>query len=127
MKATFPYYYTEQPVGELVIPNIGDCAILANDYFGNQYVLIIRTVLGVTGFLEYGPYKNGNKVSECVSHYFQIDYNEKKIYNTIEKFLNTPRRGITQAAVYEDDYKKLLPMLLNPVRFLFDEEESADN
>ena len=43
------------------------------------------------------------------------------------KFLNNPKRGITQAAVYEDDYKKLLPMLLNPVRFLFDEEESADN
>ena len=51
MKATFPYYYTEQPVDELVVPNIGDCAILANDDFGNQYVLIIRTVLGVTGFL----------------------------------------------------------------------------
>lgn len=127
MKASFPYYYTEQPVDELVVPNIGNCAIIANDDFGNTYFLIARTVLGVTGIIEYGPYNNGNKVSECISKYFQFDYNEKKVYNSIIKFLNHPKRGITQAAVYEDDIHSLIPMLINPVRFLFDGEESASD
>lgn len=120
MNASIPYYYQEQATDELAIEDIGNCAIIANDDLNTRYFLLIRTVLGVTGVVEYGAYRDGKVVPSCQCSYMQFDYSEKKIYNIINKFLNNPRRCITQAQVYNEDMKDLVKMIKNPVRFLFD-------
>lgn len=84
---------------EIEIEDVGNCAILANDDFANYYGLVINTVLGTTKVFEFGPV-TGDKNIPPENSYQSITtftYDVRKCNNHIDKFLNNPRRGITQA------------------------------
>ena len=116
---TFEYLQRVIVDGQLDVDNIGDCVIQSNNDFGEEYYLIIKTELGWSEILEYGP---------CVPdlqllpvnyqiNYSRIEYNQMKLERIIDKFLNNAKRGITQAKItsLEDIYDNLV----NPIDKVF--------
>ena len=116
---TFDYLQRVIVDGQLDVENIGQCTIQANSDLGEEYYLIIRTSLGFTELLEYGP---------CVPdflpqlqanyqiNYSRIEYNQGKIERAIDRFLNNPKRMITQAKIIE--LEDIREFLVNPVDFM---------
>lgn len=100
---TIEYYYTKQVNGELEIEDLGNCCVVANDDQGLFYIIIVRTSLGTTRIMEYGPSApDFDTLPKGVNQTFsRLDYNEGKIRSTIDKFLNNPYRQITQAFVMD--------------------------
>ena len=92
----FQYLQTVTMNANLEIEDIGNCAIKAFTDIGREYILIIETRIGWTRIYQYGPIVQEEQwpssLNEC---YFKIEFNERKIKQTIEKFLNM--MGITQA------------------------------
>lgn len=77
--------------------DIGNVAIIANNDAGMEYYLILRTELGLTKSLEYGPsIPDLEELPMSVTErYNQFEFNEGKIIKMINKFLNS--NSITQA------------------------------
>lgn len=113
MRGFFDYFYTTKVNAQLCVNNIGNCVIKANDDFGNDYFLLIKTKLGSTFVVEYGPYNSDLKPGHVSYLFDKFDYNEYKIEKRIEKFLTSSNRGITQAEeVNEED---IIEYLVSPL------------
>lgn len=113
MRGYFDYFYTTKINAQLCVNNIGNCVIKANDDFGNDYFLLIKTKLGSTYIVEYGPYNPDLKPNHVSYLFDKLDYNEYKIEKRIEKFLTSSNRGITQAEeVNEED---IIEYLVSPL------------
>ena len=113
MRGYFDYFYTTKINAQLCVNNIGNCVIKANDDFGNDYFLLIKTKLGSTYIVEYGPYNPDLKPNHVSYLFDKFDYNEYKIEKRIEKFLTSSNRGITQAEeVNEED---IIEYLVSPL------------
>ena len=52
---TFEYMQRVVVEANLEVDNVGDCVLQANNDFGNEYYLLIKTELGWSEVLEYGP------------------------------------------------------------------------
>lgn len=92
----FQYFQTVTLNADIEIEDIGNCAIKAFTDLGNEYILIIDTLLGWSRIFQYGPIVQGEQWPLAVNEaYFKIEFNERRIKQTIEKFLNMV--GITQA------------------------------
>lgn len=115
MTKSFEYFYVTTAMDELVVDDIGNCIIEANDDEGNFYYLIIRTAYGVTRILEYGPYIDGGFPLSCSCTFKQFDYHERKISKAIEKFLSKPL--YTQAQLI-DNYADISARLKNLTEYL---------
>ena len=104
---------------ELDVDNVGDCVLLANNDFGEEYYLIIKTELGWTEILEYGPCVPDLELLPLTYTvtYTRIEYNQRKLETTIDRFLNNPKRGISQAKVCELD--EIFENLVNPINKVF--------
>lgn len=101
--------------GELEVENIGQCVLQANDDFAKEYYLIIKTELGYTEIIEYGPLTPDIQLL-CDNYqikYQRFEYNQGKIERIIDKFLNDGKRGITQAKV--TTLEEIKSFLVNPV------------
>ena len=102
-------YLTEIVVqNDIQIEDIGECAILANNDLDEKWVLIISSELGLVDVFETGPIWDDMSV---LPRYFfvsykRIDYSESKISKIIDKFLNEPSRGITQAVEIDKEEAK---------------------
>ncbi len=113
MRGYFDYFYTTKINAQLCVNNIGNCVIKANDDFGNDYFLLIKTKLGSTYIVEYGPYNPDLKPNHVSYLFDKFDYNEYKIEKRIEKFLTSSNRSITQAEeVNEED---IIEYLVSPL------------
>lgn len=112
MRGCFDYFYTTSVNAQLDVSNIGNCSIKANDDFGNNYFLFIKTKMGLTYIIEYGPYNEQDKPDHISYLFDKFKYNEYKIEKRIEKFLNTPNRVITQAE--EVSEKDVVNCLISP-------------
>ena len=124
------FEYSQRVVvdAELDVDNIGNCCLRAFNDLGEAYYLIIKTELGYTETLEYGPclvdlemLQNNYQIK-----YSKFDYNEGKLERIIDKFLNEGKRAISQAEVC--DLADIFENLVNPIdkvfphiRGLFDE------
>lgn len=121
---TFDYLERVVVEGQLEVENIGDCVLQANNDLGEEHYLIIKTELGWTEILEYGPCTPDllELHKSYTIHYSRIEYNQGKIERTIDKFLNDPKKQITQAKVVsiEDIYG----FLVNPIDRVFPVEGS---
>lgn len=113
MRGFFDYFYTTKVNAQLCINNIGNCAIKANDDIGNNYFLLIKTKMGSTFIIEYGPYNSELKPNHVSYLFDKLDYNEYKIEKRIEKFLTSPSRCITQAE--EVDEKDIIEYFMSPL------------
>lgn len=116
---TFDYLQRVIVDGQLDVENIGDCIIQANNDFGEEFYLIIKTVLGWTEILEYGPCVPDLPELQYTYNikYNKFEYNQSKIERTIDKFLNDAKRTITQAKLVELD--EIRDYLINPIDKVF--------
>ena len=115
---TYEYLYTMQATGFLDIENIGEvCIKVCNDFY-QQKIMIVHTVEGRTKILEYGPVyvKDSIQNNEIKSYFREIDYNDRKIDNAIDKFINDPKFCTTQAFVI--DIEDGLNIIKNLAEFL---------
>lgn len=125
---TFEYLQRVVVEAELEVDNLGDCCIQAFNDIGEAYYLVIKTVLGYTEVLEYGPclvdldmLQNNYQIK-----YNKFEYNQGKLERIIDKFLNDGKRAISQAMIC--DLNDIVDKLINPIdkvfpdaRGLFDE------
>ncbi len=88
--AEYKYYYTMQATGQLDIENRGNCCISAIDVVHRESILIVKTDMGVTKVLQWGPMLvDSEQPSPKMSCLFQkFDYEDYKIDKIIDKFLN---------------------------------------
>ena len=111
-------------MGEIDIEDIGNCVIEASNDTGLFWYLCIQTTLGWTKITEYGPaapdFVELPKSVTCTFN--RIDFDERKIANSISMFLNNSKRAITQARVVEpevmfDSCKSILTYIQNIENF----------
>lgn len=105
---------------EIDIDNIGQCVLQANNDIGEEFYLVIRTELGWTEVIEYGPCTPDLDMlpMSYQINYLRFEYSEGKIERIIDKFLNNPKRGISQAKM--TDLDSIRPFMVNPVDKMFD-------
>lgn len=98
----FDYLYETKAVGSIDIDDIGNVTLeCINDIRYQVYYLMIRTEMGKTKIIEYGPMflpelDSSVVPSSITCTYNEIDFNVNKISRIIEKFLNDPKRLVTQ-------------------------------
>lgn len=103
MRSSFNYFYTTMAEDCLDVEDIGNVCIQASNDAGQNWILLIKTRLGFSYILEYGPFYY-TKITEYLNHTFQrIEYSEYKLEKKIDKFLNEPRRLITQVQFKDED------------------------
>ena len=101
----FEYFFTRTAVGELEVPDVGNCVIEAGDDIGQLYYLKIDTNLGWCRIFEYGPCTPdfSELPKSVICNFDREEYNEIKLINRIKMFLNAPKRNITQAREITDE------------------------
>lgn len=120
---TFDYMERVVVEGQLDVENIGECIIQANNDFGEIFLLMIRTELGWTQVIDYGPLVPD---IELLSPNFKIlysrfEFNQQKIEKLIDRFLNDPKKEITQARVV--DVTEITDLLVDPIQKFFETEK----
>ena len=112
---TFEYLQRVVVESELNVDNIGQCVILGRNDIGEEFYLIIKTELGWTEVLEYGPFTPDLALLPLNYNisYSRFEYNEGKLERIIDKFLNNPKRMISQANVVE--LSEIIDFLVNPI------------
>ena len=95
---------------EIDIDNLGDVSIEATTKSGDKYYLVIRTYMGFTSIMEYGPITPDlNIFPRSVRCSFdRIEYSEGKIESRIDKFLNQGNRFIEEAIVIPEEEALML-------------------
>lgn len=120
---TFDYLQRVIVDGQLDVDNIGDCVIQANNDFAEEFYLIIKTELGFTEVLEYGPIVPDLPIlpPEYQIKYNKFEYNQSKLEKIIDRFLNNPKRIVTQAKL--TTLEDIREFLVNPIDKVFFKEE----
>lgn len=113
--------------GSLEIENVKNCAIEANDDMGNYYYLIIKTNMGISNVLEYGPVNKYEISGTAYQKFKRAEINDIKLKKIVSDFLNNELRKITQAkeVPFEVAYENY-PSLLEYLKKDFDESEGLD-
>lgn len=96
---SFEYYYLTQAMGNFDIDNIGNFALSCTNNQYQEYLLMVNTVEGLTKIIQYGPQKIDDEKNEHISRtysYFVMPFDQRKIENTVEKFVNDGKKCITQ-------------------------------
>ena len=121
MHKSFEYLYTIQASDCLEVEDIGNtCIHILNDV-GHEWYMIIDTELGQTRIKTFGPFHVD--IENYFNHgfnynYSSLDYNESRICNQIDKFINDGKKMITQASVCdaEEAYAKLCSLDFREMR-----------
>jgi hypothetical protein len=133
---TFDYLERVVVEAQLNVDDIGQCVILGRNDIGEEHYLIIRTEMGFTEQILVGPVCPDIDILpfNVSINYTRYEFNQGKIERTIDKFLNDPKKVITQAEVTSFDVihpyiwksiSKIFPVEENI--FNTDEEQYADN
>lgn len=103
----FSYFKEVVVNANLEIDDIGNCCIKTFTDTGYYSILIIKTVMGESTIFTYGPllvdFESLPKEVNC--NITRIEYNPKKIYAIIDKFINS--KDITQAMEIENPLSAL--------------------
>lgn len=99
----FDYFKQTMSMASLEVEDIGNVCIEANTDLGECFYLIIKTTMGTTNIVTYGPIVPGIDIleKECSCSFKRMDFNEGKIIGVIKNFLNQPKKLITQAQIVE--------------------------
>lgn len=95
----FDYQQIITTCNQLDIDDIGNCCVIAINSRQEEYYLVIRTILGVTEIINYGPIiPDLDVLPHDVSYtYSRMGYNEKKIITQIKKFINPTKTVVVEA------------------------------
>lgn len=114
MRKNFNYSYEETSTADIQIEDVGNVVLKAINLQQQCWILYIKTVLGFTSILQYGPYSlDGIRQQYCQSTYSRFEYSEYKLSKIIDNFINNPRYMITQV-IEIDEYEArddIQPML----------------
>lgn len=121
---------------QLDVDDIGQCVIQGRNDLGEEHYLFIRTEMGWTEQVSIGPVCPEIEILpfNISLLYSRYEFNQGKIERAIDKFLNDPKKMISQAEVttYETIYPNIWAAIskIFPIeeRELFeDEQQCADN
>lgn len=114
----FDYLAKVQRQESIDIENIGNCAIDVYNDLGFNWVLIIKTIEGVTHIIEFGPTLPDIVAlpEKVIYDYDRIDFNEKKIKRIIDSFLNDYTKNVTQA--FEIGFEEAKSKIRNLVDYI---------
>lgn len=100
---TFEYLQRIIVDAQLDVENIGECVILGRNDLGEEFYLIIRTDMGWTEQINFGPVTPEIDILPFNINlaYARFEFNQTKLMRAIDKFLNDPKKMITQAEVIE--------------------------
>ena len=95
MSKTFNFNGTVTYNDSIYIEHEGNVALEATDTVGRSFFLVIRTALGESSYLEFGPlYKDEELLPEDTTiHFKRIEYSEYELDKVILKFLG-PKKWI---------------------------------
>jgi len=95
----FDFDLREQYAQSLTIADFGNTCIQGIDGEGNEHYLILKTVMGKTHILEFGPICPDIEmlVPTFKIYYSKMTYSEKKLFKEIDLFLNDKKKGLTEA------------------------------
>lgn len=102
---TFEYLQRIIVDAQLDVDNIGECVLLGRNDLGEEFYLIIRTDMGWTEQINFGPVTPEVDILPFNINltYARFEFNQAKLMRAIDKFLNDPKKMITQADVVEID------------------------
>ena len=105
----------------LEIDDIGNCCLLCRNDIGEEFYLITKTVMGWIEVIEYGPCTPDLDILPFSVQllYDRFEWNQYKLEKRIDKFLNNPKRAITQAEVSSLDVVLPLISTKNPADIIF--------
>ena len=94
----FPYLYVQQNLDSIDIEDIGNVSLQLNNDLGECWYLLVSTNLGWTTIQTFGPV---NLTDDIIPYHFQYNYDlmefsDTKLIKRIDKFINDPKRVITQ-------------------------------
>ena len=122
MKNNYSYLRQISFMDSVSVDDIGNVVLDGYNDIGDRYILIIRTVLGISRILEFGPIQDGAH-TYCKCTFQQMDYNDVKIDKIIDKFLND-KKMLTQVTANgikkKEDIIPITDILPNIVGFLYD-------
>lgn len=100
---TFEYLQRIIVDAQLDVDNIGECVILGRNDLGEEFYLIIKTDMGWTEQINFGPVTPEVDILpfNISLTYARFEFNQTKLMRAIDKFLNDPKKMITQADVIE--------------------------
>lgn len=100
---TFEYLQRIVVDAQLDVDNIGECVLRGRNDLGEEYYLIVRTDMGWTEQINYGPVTPDIDILPFNINlsYSRFEFNQTKLMRAIDKFLNDPKKMITQADVIE--------------------------
>lgn len=78
------------------VVDIGNTALRCTNSQLDNYYLIVKTVMGKTHFIKYGPICSDIDflLEDFSVSYKKTDYKENVIYKEIDKFINDFKKGI---------------------------------
>lgn len=120
---TFDYLQRVVVDGQLSIEDIGNTVILGRNDVGEEFYLLIGTYMGWTTTIEYGPaIPDLALLPQAINlKYNRFEFNQGKIERAIDKFLNDPKRLISQAEeVCMDAVKPIIDKAVQQM-FIFDD------
>lgn len=101
MQECFEYDFQFTVNSTLDVEEIGQCYLEASTDAGNFYYACVKTVMGRSVLLEFGPVCEVPPATWMDSFFTfnrsNIAFDERKISRFIDKFLNNTRLAITQA------------------------------
>ena len=104
----FNYFKTVTALDSISIDDIGNTCISAINDDAEEWILVIYTREGWTEIKEFGPLEIDSDDIKTFFNYnkYAHEYNEKKIKSAIDRFINNPKRMITQAQEVDIEYVK---------------------
>ena len=113
----FEYMFTTQASASIDIEDLGNFIIQAYSDIGQSSILIVKTILGNTQIIEYGPfYIDDNKMNQHIETiYDNISFDIKKIINKVTKFLDSKKIRVMQ--VVEKTFDEVKDSIKNPLDF----------
>lgn len=120
---TFEYLQRVIVDAELNVDDIGQCVILGRNDIGEEHYLTIRTEMGWTEQIIVGPVCPDIEILpfNVAILYSRYEYNQGKIERAIDKFLNDPKKMISQAEVVT--YDSIYPQVWQTISKIFPIEE----
>ena len=114
MKASIEYLPQESYLASVEIEDIGDVALVMFNDAGQQWYLLTTTSLGWTKIYMFGPLFpdiDTLVIKSFSFNYSEIEYKESKLLNMIERFIQDPKKCITQ--VFEIQKQDVLERFKN--------------
>ena len=112
----FQYLKTETYTDSVDIEDIGNCSIVANNDSAEEWFLNIKTKLGWSECVVFGPLSIDDDNLGYNFYYLcnKFEYNEKRLYKTINDFINNSKKQITQIQIINaEDFN----MKLSKIKF----------